>query len=86
MISKYYEKILADPSLLQLFPEVEWRSICELPFLSILQFWIVSERLFTHLISPSLWGKARVEIITSNSWKISGEIIPMAVLVIDGVE
>ena len=33
-----------------------------------------------------MWGKARVEFITSNSWKTSGEIIPMAVLVTDGVE
>ena len=85
MISKCYEEILADPSVHQLFPEGEWRSIHELPFLGALQFLIELERLFTHLTSPSMWGKAGVEFITSNSWKISGEIIPMAVLVTDGV-
>ena len=86
-ISKCYEEILVDPSLLQLFLGEEWRSICELPFLGALQFQIVLERPFAHLTSPLLWEKARVEFITSNGWKISSEIIPMAaVLVTDWVE
>ena len=37
-------------------------------------------------MSLSLWGKARVEFITSNGWKISGKIVPMSVLVTDRVE
>ena len=41
MISKCYEEILEDPSLWWLFPEEEWKSICKLPFLGTLQFWIV---------------------------------------------
>ena len=85
-ISKCYEEILVDPSLWQLFLEEEWRFIHKLPFLGTPQFWIVSERLFSHLMSPSMWGKARVEFITSNGQKISGEIAPMAVLVTNGVE
>ena len=32
-----------------------------------------------------MWGKARMEFVTRNRWKISGEAIPMAVLVTDGV-
>ena len=37
-------------------------------------------------MSPSMWGKAGLEFITSTGQKISGEIIPMAALVTDGVE
>ena len=37
-------------------------------------------------MSPSLHGKAGVEFITSNGQKISGEIVPMVILVTDGVE
>ena len=37
-------------------------------------------------MSPSLWGKAGVEFITSNGQKISCEIVPIAVLVTNGVE
>ena len=84
MISKCYEEILVDPSLLQLFPEEEWRSICKLPFLGTVQFWVVSERLFACLMSPALWVKTRVEFITNNGWKItSSKIVPMVVLVTD---
>ena len=78
--------ILADPSLGQLFLEEEWRSIQELPFLGTLQFWIVLERLFACLTSPSMWGKARVEFITNTGWKISSEIVPIVVLVTYRVE
>ena len=86
MISKCYEEILADPSLHQLFPEDEWRSICELPFLGHLQFWVVSERLFTHLTSPSIWRKARVEFTTSKGQKTSSKVVPVAALATDEVE
>ena len=43
------------------------------------------ERLFTCLTSPAKCGKDGVEFITHNGQKISGEAIPMAVLVTDGV-
>ena len=33
-----------------------------------------------------MWGQARVEFFLGGSWKISGEIIPMVVLITDGVE
>ena len=84
MISKCYKEILEVPSLWWLFPEEEWRFICELPFLVAL--WIVSERLIAQLSSPSMWGQAGVEFILGSNQKISGEIIPMPVLITDGVE
>ena len=60
-------------------------SIRELSLMGALQFRVVSERLFTCLTSPAMWGKAGVEFITNNSQKICGEAIPMVVLVMDGV-
>ena len=50
-----------------------------------LQFRIISERLFACLTSPLMWGKARVEFITTNGQNISGEAVPMMILVMDGV-
>ena len=85
-ISKCYEEILADPSLWQLFPEEEWRSMHELPFLGALQFWIVLERLFSCFTSASNQGKARVEFINNSDQKISSEVIHVAVLVMDREE
>ena len=86
MISKCYEEILADPSLLWLFLEEEWRSIHELPFLGTLWFLDCIGETFCSFDIPITVGKAGVEFITSNGQKISSEIIPMAVLVTDGVE
>ena len=60
-------------------------SVRELQLMGTLQFRAVSERCFAHLTSPAMWGKARVEFITSNSGKISGQAIPVVVLVMDGV-
>ena len=74
-----------DPSLLHLFPEEEWKSSRELPLMGSLTFRVILERLFAHLTSPVMWGKAGVEFITNNGQKISGEAVPMAVLVVDGV-
>ena len=86
MISKCYKEILEDPFLWWLFLEEEWRSICKLPFLGTLQFWIVSERPFANLSSPSMWEQARVEFISDSGQKIGGEIEPMVVLRANGVE
>ena len=83
--SKCHEEILVDPSLLCLFPEEECKSIRELPLMGTLRFRVTLKRHLAHLTSPAMWGKARVEFITNNGWKISGEAIPMAVLVRDGV-
>ena len=33
-----------------------------------------------------MWGQAGVEFISSSGWKMSDEIVPMAVLVTDRVE
>ena len=74
-----------DPLLLHLFPEEEWTSIRELPLMVNLWFRIVSERLFTHLTSPAMWGRAGVEFITTNVQMISGEASPVVILAIDGV-
>ena len=54
-------------------------------------FWVHSKfglywRLFAPLTSPSMWEKAAVEFITSTGQKISGEIIPMVVLLTNSVE
>ena len=86
MITKCYEEILVDPSLQWLFLKEEWRSFHELPFLGTLQFWMVVERLFSHLSSPSMWGQAGVEFFSGSSQKISGEIFPMAILITDVME
>ena len=50
-----------------------------------LRFRVVSERCFAHLTTPAMLGKAGMECITNNGRKISGEAIPVAVLVMDGV-
>ena len=68
-IVKCYEEILEDPSLLQLFPEVEWTSVRELPHMGTLWFRIVLEKFFAHLTSPAMWEKAGVEFITNNGQK-----------------
>ena len=84
-IAKCYQEIVEGSSLLQLFPKEEWMSVWELPLLGTLQFRIILERPFAHLTSPAMWGKARVEFFTHKSWKISGEAVPMAILVTDEV-
>ena len=50
-----------------------------------LQFSIILKRLFAQLASPAIWGKAGVEFTTNNIQGMSGEDIPMMVLVMDGV-
>ena len=60
-------------------------SVREIPFMGTLQFRIISERLFAHLASPAMWGKAGVEFITNNNCNLSGEAVPMVILDMDGV-
>ena len=57
----------------------------ELPLMGTLRFRVISERLFTHLISPAIWGKAGMEFITNNGQKISREAIAMVIFITDGV-
>ena len=81
-ISECNGDIAKDPSLLQLFPEKEWMSIQELLLLSALQFRIISERLFTCIACPTMWG--RLEWNSSPAMtKMSVEAIPFAILVTD---
>ena len=47
---------------------------------------VVSEGLFAKLITPKVWGQARVYFITHSGKKVrSEEIMPMAILITDGV-
>ena len=83
-IAECYDDILEDHSLLQLFLEKEWQSIQKLPLLGALQFRIISERLFACIVSPTMWGKARMKFITNNGPKKWGSH-PNVILVTDGV-
>ena len=77
---------MTDPSFLQSFSEDKWMSVHKLLHLGPLCFHIMSERLFTLLTFPALWGKAGVDFITSTDRKaMSTEITPLVVLVMDGV-
>ena len=87
MISGCYDELLVDPTLLQMFPEDEWTSIHKLPYLGALHCHVVSEGLFNQLISPELWGQARVDFVTDSGRKAtSEEVVPVAILVTDGVD
>ena len=59
-------------------------SIRELPLMGTLVQSHIREA-FHSLYIPAMWGKAGVEFITNNGQKKSGEAIPMAILVMDGV-
>ena len=85
-ISKCCEEILVDPSLLwpvsgggmEVHPQASISGCYPIPD-------CIGEA-FAHLVSPSLWGKARVEFITSKGQKANGEIAPKVALVTDGME
>ena len=86
MISAHYEEFLVDPSLLQSFAKDEWMSIHGLPYLHALCFCVASERLFTHLASLVLWGKAGTDFINNASRRATNiEINPLAILVTDSL-
>ena len=85
-IAGCYEKLLTDPSLLQLFSEDEWTSIHELPHMGTLCFHVMSEWLFAQVTSSVTWGQAGVEFISSSSRQtVSEEITPMVILVTEGI-
>ena len=77
-IAECYEGIVEDPSLLCLFPEM--MSIQELPLMGALQSQDYFGEAFACITSPAMWGKAGMELVTSNGQKISGEVITMAIL------
>ena len=75
-----------DPALIWSFPVGEWMSVDELCCPSTLHFCVVLGGLFTRLISPYMWGQARVDFITSSTKRaMSKEITPMAILITNGV-
>ena len=59
-----YVEIVEDLSLLHWFPQEEYSSVQNLPCLGALQFRLISEGFFTHIASPSRWGKTQVEFNT----------------------
>ena len=85
-MAECYKELLVDPNLIQSFPANEWTSIDELPCLHAFHFCVVSEGLFTKLITPEVWGQTRVDFITHSGKKLrSEEVMPMAILITDGV-
>ena len=48
-------------------------------------FRLISERLFSHIASPDIWGKTGVEFITNTGPRTSGEATPIVILITDGV-
>ena len=89
MISRCCNELLMDPALLQSFPEDEWMSIHGLPYMGTLHFCLLcgvgGVLCLTDL--PELWGQARVDFVTNFSRKaMSKEVVPMAILVTDGVD
>ena len=85
-ISECYDELLTDVALVQSFPVKECMSTNDLHCLSVLHLCVVSEELLPRLMSLELWGQVRVNF-TTNSGKraMSEEIIPMAILITNGV-
>ena len=77
---------MVDLSLLQSFSDDEWMSIHGLPYLCTICFCMVSDRLFSHLTSSALWGKAGANFLNKVGRRAkSAEITPLAILVTHGV-
>ena len=73
-------------ALLQSFPMDEWTLINKLPYLSAFNFKMVLEKLFNRLISPECCSQAGGEFITSSGKRSkSKELVPMAILITNGV-
>ena len=84
-IAKCYEEIVKGPSLLELFSEKECALLLKLPDMGALQFRLISEKYFTHVATPDIWGKAGVEFINTGL-RASSEATPTAILITDGVK
>ena len=56
-IAKCYDEIVEDPSQLWLYQEKEYSSLWEVPLLGAVQFKLISERPFTCISSPDIWGR-----------------------------
>ena len=86
IISYCYEELIADLSLLQSFLENEWISIHGLPHLCTIHLHVVSERLFSQVISSALWGKAEANFLTKVGKRATSiETAHLAILVTDRV-
>ena len=84
-IAVCHNELVEDPSLLELFLGEEFTSLLELPIVGTLWFRLISEKFFTWVASPTIWGKTRVEYVTETGLRLSGEAAPMAILITDGV-
>ena len=60
-------------------------SLLELPVIGGLHFRLISEKFFTHIVSPTIWGKMGVEFVTVTSQRLSDGVTPMAIPITDGV-
>ena len=61
-------------------------SIHGLLYISVLHFYIVSEKLFTSLASPALWGKSGTDFFNNPGRRaVSIKITPLAILVTGGI-
>ena len=86
-LSDCYDELMADPSLLQSFSEDEWMSTQRLPYMCVLHFCIVLERLSNQLTSPALWRNTGANFITNASQRaMSTEFTSLAILVMGGVD
>ena len=84
-LSQQFLIVIMSSSLLQSFSEDKWMSIHWLPYLCIICFHDVLERLFTQL-TLALWGKPGANFITNVGRRaMNAEITPLAFLVMDGV-
>ena len=53
--------------------------------MGVLAFRLISEKFFTQVSSPTIWGKTRVEYVKKTGLRLSGETAPMAILITNGV-
>ena len=83
-IATCYDELVEDPSLQGLFLGEECTSLLELPVMGTLQFRLISEKFFTQVSFPMIWGKTGVECVTETGLRLSGEATPMAILFTDG--
>ena len=60
-------------------------SLLEFPVIGALQFRLISEEFFTHVASPTIWGKTGVEYVTKTILRLSSKATPMVTLITDGV-
>ena len=75
-IARCYDELAEDPSLLGLYLGEECTSPLELPVMGTPWFRLISEKFFTWVSSPTIWGKTSVEYVTETGLRLSGEATP----------